>query len=127
MRPYGSPEQLEQRRLQAVTLFEKGAAPVDIARTLGVARRSVRRWKASYRKAGPNGVKAKPIYPWPSCEARYPGQKEAGARAGAGGTPRRLLHGLVDVPASSVLLFQFRNFFITISFNNACRNFSFTS
>jgi transposase len=60
MRPYGSPTQLEQRRLQAVTLFERGAAPVDIARKLGVDRRSVRRWKASFLKNGPNGIKAKP-------------------------------------------------------------------
>ena len=46
MRPYGSPAQLEHRRLQAVALFEEGAAPVDIARKLGVERRSVRRCQA---------------------------------------------------------------------------------
>jgi len=60
MRPYGSPAQLEQRRLQAVVLFEQGAAPVDIARKLGVERRSVRRWKAAFRKQGSKGIKAKP-------------------------------------------------------------------
>ena len=61
MRPYGSPAQLEHRRLQAVALFEEGAAPVDIARKLGVERRSVRRWKASYLKRGSTGIKAKPV------------------------------------------------------------------
>jgi transposase len=61
MRPFGSPAQLEHRRLQAVALFDAGAAPVDIARKLGVDRRSVRRWKASYLKAGSNAIKAKPV------------------------------------------------------------------
>ncbi|MDE2312986.1 MAG: helix-turn-helix domain-containing protein, partial [Elusimicrobia bacterium] len=49
MRPAGSPEHLEQRRLRAITLLKRGMAPVDVARKLGVDRRSVRRWKASYR------------------------------------------------------------------------------
>ena len=60
MRPYGSPEQLEQRRLHAIALFEKGLAPVDIAERLKADRRSVRRWKASFLKEGHGGVKAKP-------------------------------------------------------------------
>lgn len=60
MRPYGSPTQLEQRRQQAAILFDKGIPPVEIARKLRVERRSVRRWKASYLKQGPNGIKAKP-------------------------------------------------------------------
>ena len=45
-RPYGSPEQLERRRLQAWKLLREGLAPVEVARKLGVARRSVRRWRA---------------------------------------------------------------------------------
>lgn len=60
MRPLGSPSQLEQRRLEAIVLFGKGFGPVDIARKLGVERRSVRRWKAIYRKRGKRGLKAKP-------------------------------------------------------------------
>ena len=60
MRPHGSPEQLEQRRLQAIALFDKGMQPVDIAAKLRVGRRSVRRWKASYRKSGRKALKAQP-------------------------------------------------------------------
>lgn len=66
MRPYGSPARLEQRRLQAIVLFEKDFTPVEIARKLGVDRRSVRRWKASYRKKGADGIKAKPVPGRPS-------------------------------------------------------------
>jgi transposase len=45
-RPHGSPEQLEQRRLKAWKLLREGLAPVDVARRLGVNRRSVRRWRS---------------------------------------------------------------------------------
>jgi transposase len=45
-RPHGSPEQLEQRRLKAWKLLGEGLAPVEVARRLGVNRRSVRRWRA---------------------------------------------------------------------------------
>lgn len=60
MRPLGSPEQLEQRRLQAIALFDEGMRPVDIAAKLRVGRRSVRRWKASYLKSGRKALKAQP-------------------------------------------------------------------
>lgn len=60
MRPYGSPGQLEQRRLHAIALLEKGLPPVEIAARVKVDRRSVRRWKASFLKRGRNGVKARP-------------------------------------------------------------------
>lgn len=60
MRPFGSPAQLEDRRLHAIRLLEKGFLPVDIARKLKVDRRSVRRWKSSFLKAGKNAIKAKP-------------------------------------------------------------------
>jgi len=61
MRPYGSPTQLERRRLQAIALLKKGLQPVDIAKKLKTDRRSVRRWKASYRKAGLKSLKAQPV------------------------------------------------------------------
>lgn len=61
MRPSGSPTQLEQRRIRAVALFQQDIAPVDIAHKLGVDRRSVRRWKASFLKDGQAGIKAKPV------------------------------------------------------------------
>ena len=60
MRPFGSPAQLEQRRLQAIVLFEKGIQPVDIAARLKVGRRSVRRWKESFLKEGRKALKAQP-------------------------------------------------------------------
>jgi transposase len=60
MRPNGSPAQLEKRRLHAIALLNKGYAPVEVAERLGVDRRSVRRWKASFRKKGEKGVIARP-------------------------------------------------------------------
>jgi hypothetical protein len=52
MRPQGSPKGLEHRRQHAIELLNKGYEPVDFATMVGVDRRSVRRWKASYRKKG---------------------------------------------------------------------------
>lgn len=60
MRPFGSPQQLEQRRMQAVVLFQNGFQPVDVATKLKVDRRSARRWKAAYLKSGRKSLKAKP-------------------------------------------------------------------
>jgi len=60
MRPTGSPSQLENRRYEAVALLEEGYQPVEVAKRLGVDRRSVRRWKASKIKKGFSALKAKP-------------------------------------------------------------------
>ncbi len=60
MRPSGSPEELERRRRRAIALLQQGLAPVEVARHVGVDRRSVRRWRASHDRAGPIGVGAKP-------------------------------------------------------------------
>ena len=60
MRPHGSPAALERRRKRAIGLFEQGRAPVEVAERLGVARRSVRRWMAAYRKRGEAGIRAQP-------------------------------------------------------------------
>jgi len=60
MRPRGSPEELEQRRLRAIALLKKDYQPVDVARMIGVDRRSVRRWKAAYLRAGDRAIKARP-------------------------------------------------------------------
>ena len=59
MRPCGSPEDLERRRQHAIKLLNKGYQPVEVARRLDVDRRSVRRWKAAYRKKGERGIRAK--------------------------------------------------------------------
>jgi len=60
MRPHGSPEELERRRARAIDLIEDGYGPVEVAWMVGVTRRSVRRWKAAYRRQGGNGIRAKP-------------------------------------------------------------------
>lgn len=59
MRPNGSPRQLQERRERAIELLKQGNRPVDVARMLGVQRRSVRRWKAAYKAEGMLGIKAK--------------------------------------------------------------------
>jgi transposase len=60
MRPQGSPKELEHRRQRAIELLNTGYEPVDVATIIGVDRRSVRRWKAGYRKKGAKGISAKP-------------------------------------------------------------------
>ena len=60
MRPAGSPEELERRRVRALALLKEGLQPVEVARRVGVDRRSVRRWKAAARTRGEAGVRAKP-------------------------------------------------------------------
>ena len=60
MRPSGTPQELEQRRRRALRLLSEGFAPVEVARQIGVDRRSVRRWKATARKGGAAAVSAKP-------------------------------------------------------------------
>src|SRR5215470_15645523 len=60
MRPAGTPHELEERRLRALRLLEAGFSPVEVARQIGVDRRSVRRWKAASRTGGAEAVAAKP-------------------------------------------------------------------
>lgn len=60
MRPHGSPEELQRRRLRAIELLNQGLTPVEVARRVGVDRRSVRRWKAAHRQGGRQAVTAKP-------------------------------------------------------------------
>ena len=60
MRPAGTPAELERRRLRAVELLAQGHPPVEVARMVGVNRRSVRRWKAAYRKKGRPALEARP-------------------------------------------------------------------
>lgn len=60
MRPRGNPEVLTERRRRAIELLAAGYAPVEVARQLGVERRSVRRWHAAYRQQGEAGIQARP-------------------------------------------------------------------
>lgn len=61
MRPLGSPELLESRRLRAVALLKDGLMPVEAAKRLGVDRRSVRRWKQALREGGSAALSSKPV------------------------------------------------------------------
>jgi len=61
MRPVGTPDELERRRLRGIALLEEGYQPVEVAHMLGVDRRSVRRWKASFGKKGEAALRKKPV------------------------------------------------------------------
>jgi len=61
MRPSGSPESLERRRWRAISLYQEGLQPVEIARRVRVDRRSVRRWKAAFLTGGREAIRAKPL------------------------------------------------------------------
>ncbi len=61
MRPFGSLKELEQRRLRAMEMIQRGMLPVQVAEVLGVDRRSVRRWKAFYRTKGIKGLTTGPF------------------------------------------------------------------
>ena len=66
MRPIGKGKQLERRRQRAIALLNEGHAPVEVARLVGVDRRSVRRWNAAYRREGDKGLAAQPVPGRPS-------------------------------------------------------------
>ena len=77
MRPTGSPKSLQRRRERALKLLNEGYQPVEVARTVGVDRRSVRRWNAAYRERGSEGIAARraPGRP-PKLDLRAKGQLE---------------------------------------------------
>jgi transposase len=63
----GRAKELERRRLRGLAMLKDGLQPCEVARQLGVERRSVRRWKAAAR--GPGGreaLRARPIPGRPS-------------------------------------------------------------
>lgn len=60
MRPHGSPSVLEKRRHKAIELSANGKQTVEIAHIVGASRRTVRRWKALFRKKGTKGLQARP-------------------------------------------------------------------
>ena len=66
MRPFGSPKTLQQRRQHAIELLKEGHQPGEVAKALGVNRRSVRRWKSRYHTHGQEGIQAKPVPGRPS-------------------------------------------------------------
>ncbi|MFZ0887836.1 MAG: winged helix-turn-helix domain-containing protein [Candidatus Binataceae bacterium] len=85
MRPVGNAKQLERRRQRAIGLLKEGHAPVEVARMVGVDRRSVRRWNAVYRVEGAGGLAARPVPGRPSkLTARQRAQLEGIVLRGAG-------------------------------------------
>jgi transposase len=60
MRPFGTPQELERRRFRGLALLRQGLRPVEVARRVGVDRRSVRRWKAAARRQGARALVARP-------------------------------------------------------------------
>jgi transposase len=63
MRPRGDPEILEERRRRAIELLKRGESPTDVAYDLRVSTRSIRRWAASYKTYGSDGIAARPTPP----------------------------------------------------------------
>ena len=70
MRPIGTAEELERRRLRAVELVKQGEYPDDVARFLGCGRSSVYTWVKGIAKP-PNSSPPKPPgrTPGPACRS----------------------------------------------------------
>ncbi len=98
MRPHGSPAELERRRLRALELLQEGLQPHVVAQRLGVDRRSVRRWKRTYPKAGPRWPES-PTGFGPACEADLPAAAKLGPLDPPGSTSLGVFHRPVDLSA----------------------------
>jgi transposase len=57
MRPHGNPQKLQEQHNRAMSFLKE---PVDVAQIVGVDRRSVRRWKADFKKERKKGIEANP-------------------------------------------------------------------
>jgi transposase len=66
MRTTGSPTVLEYRRCLAVQRIDEGYSVPEVADFLGVAPSSVRRWVATFRQHGADGLVAQPVPGRPS-------------------------------------------------------------
>lgn len=61
MRLVGSSQQLEKRRLRAISLLESGKTYREVAHSVGASLSSIVGWRQAYRRAGVAGLQAKPI------------------------------------------------------------------
>jgi len=59
MRPYGTAQQLENRRRKAVRLLKQGRTYRSVAQKVSASTSSVVRWQQAYRKNGRAGLKPK--------------------------------------------------------------------
>jgi transposase len=83
MKPIGTAEELQRRRLRAVELVEQGESPDDVARFLGCGRSSVYTWVKLARQ-GAEKLAAKPhAGPKPRLSASQLKELEALLREGA--------------------------------------------
>jgi transposase len=60
MRPYGKAEQLEKRRLKAISLLKSGMSFREVGEQVGCSLSSVVRWNQAYRQCGWRGLQPKP-------------------------------------------------------------------
>ena len=60
MRPKGSAEALEMRRMIAVRMLQAGKGVREVSRLVGVSPASVSRWKKVLQEQGVEGLRAKP-------------------------------------------------------------------
>ena len=60
MRPFGTPQQLEKRRLKAMELLDTGLSLNEVARRVGSNPSSVMRWRDARDRDGEQGLKPKP-------------------------------------------------------------------
>ncbi len=60
MRPKGSPAKLEARRRLAAKMLAKGKGIREVARHIGAAPSSVKRWKDALEEGGSEALKSKP-------------------------------------------------------------------
>ena len=86
MRPVGTAEELQRRRLRAVELVEQGESPDDVARFLGCGRSSVYTW-VKRAKQSLEALAAKP----------HPGPKPRLTAAQLKVSGRSVTLGLADV------------------------------
>jgi len=49
---------MEQRRMRAAELFERGVIPAEVAREVGVSHQIVSDWRAAWRRSGRDGLRA---------------------------------------------------------------------
>jgi transposase len=49
---------LEERRMRAADLFERGVIPAEVARQVGVSHQIVSDWRAAWRRSGRDGLRA---------------------------------------------------------------------
>ena len=61
MRPFGSAEQLEKRRRQAIALLRAGTPYREVARAVGASLSSIVRWNQAHRRNARTGLRARPI------------------------------------------------------------------